>query len=358
MRIALVALALLLSFGAAENAAAATAATHRHHTVAAQRTPDADAASVAHNFVVAHPEPFLRGWKDNHQLARIIRDNLAKDPSGNTRLDEVQCKSNGSCATPSRFLQSAQHDRPDMTLDKLADYIDSLKPHQLTAEEAAEQWDMDCLDRDNDYQVVIPCGNREFHKGEIAYVDPDTGKFEMAKDCANWVRGVHHEPPPLVVQTSPCAYVDAPIGQVDISRTAITGPPVPVDDECYPAILPPGEDDYLAEWFDECRDFRCTFEEDMAVTGRSIFLEGSYKAASSGRQRIRVPRSFMNPDSPNRVWLCLTRADGAESDVIEVEPTSYLKKDRVFVATVYPTQADVPQGAPMLYWPYGEYYGQ
>lgn len=355
MRTFLIALALLgLSLAAGERVHAAPARPHR--AVAGSRPADAAATTVAHNFAVPHPLPFLRGIRDNHDLAARIRANLKAHPDGTAKLDPARCKRDSSCATPTSFLQSAKNDRPDITLATLADYIDSLQAHVLTAEEARQQWDMDCLDRDHDYQVVIGCGNRKFHAGEVAYVDPKTHKFELAKDCANWVRGIHHEPAPVIVQPH-CAEIDYETREGDSDvRIFVMGPPV-TDRTCQPAIRPAGEDDYLPGWFDECANLWCDGTAIMMATGMPIERRASYWTTTPGIHRIRVPLSFTRPDSPNRVVLCLDR-DGAHSDGMLILPTSFRKVGALPVATLYYSRDEVPPGAPRIYWPWGEWYGR
>lgn len=329
----------------------------KHRTVAAQRPSDATAASVAHNFAIPHPLPFLRGLKDNHELAQKIRDNLAAHPDGNSPLDPAQCRANGSCAAPNWWLISYQYTKKDLTLAGLADFVDSFKPHVLTAEEAVQQWDMDCGQRlsDGSYKVVINCGNRQFHKGEIAYVDPASGRFLMANDCANPVRGIHHEPAAVIVQSN-CAEIDFETRPGDTAvRIFILGPPV--KDACEPAIQPAGEDDYLPGWFDQCASVLCNGRAIEAATGQTIERRASYYTTTAGHHRIRVPLSFTQPGSPNAVVLCLDRG-GQHSDAQRVRGGDYRRIGALPVATVYYARNEVPGGAPDLYWPWREWNGR
>ncbi len=337
----------------------ATAKPAPRHSVAGRRPSDEAAVSVAHNFAIPHPEPFLRGlprMNMQHALARMIRENLKQHPGGLTLLDPARCTRDGSCASPMKFLQSAQVDRPDITLATLADYIDSLQVHILTAEEAKMQFDMDCLDRDKGYQVTVNCGNRKFHTGEPVYMDPKTNKFELAADCANWVRGIHHEPEPVAVVVPKCAELVFPTQSGDTSvRVFIVGPPVPPN-ACGPRIRPAGEDEYLDGWFDECETV-CDGRDIVDDIRMPVERRASYYTATPGLHRIQVPLSFTDPNSPNRVVLCLDR-DGRHSDGMLVLPTSYQLVGKMKVATMYYTKEEIPSGAPRLYWPWGEWHGR
>lgn len=145
--------------------------------------------------------PFLRGMDNPTELASVIEAGLLRDPSGTQRLDPVQCRRNGSCASANDYLQTLWAYNPGLrarvpNVAALPAYLRSLEERNAPA---GRHW-MACLKATRGvYRPVLDCLARPFHRGETAWVDPITGKAVFARDCTNPVGRPDEPQPPCYI---------------------------------------------------------------------------------------------------------------------------------------------------------------
>lgn len=253
-------------------------------------------------------EPFLRGIKNPEELAQKIEASVAKDSTGNSKIDPDQCDRNGSCATPGNYLRTLQKVDPGAHLKHVSELPAFLRKLKRVEPPKGEYW-MSCLKRTDrsttarrhgTFREEIHCIARAFKPGEGAWIDPVTNVLIFAEDCTNVIEKA------VAIPLAECAYLVHFTQDTEVAlRQAIVGPK-PVNDPCL-AILRAGETEWQYFWKDECYELGCDFYEPARVVGQPVQLVNSY-IPRPGRHIIRVPKWMIAKDSLYRVLLCIDHA--------------------------------------------------
>lgn len=343
-------------------------------------------------------------------LSDLIATNLYAHPDGKSMLDPDLCKDpkNGSCANPRDYLTMFQKSTPGSGLKEPKDLIPFLASLKAVDAPSGEYW-LSCLipDGKGGYKPLFHCNSRHFKPGEKVWIDPKTGKLILASDCTNPIE--KEVPPKRCVEN----HFFTKSGDTVVRFALLSNGPKDVLDDCL-GILRAGETEYdsMHGWTDECERKGCDFSEDAKVLNKTVRRMGSYIPAP-GEHILRFSESMAEKDSPYTLVLCLERGDvgdptnppvrpeapprpdevkdvpevyeakfvaymeylekyeswsakysvwrdawiGGHSDGIGVNWSDYrLTPSGTKVATVYYTKAEVPQGKPILYWPWNEYY--
>lgn len=117
-------------------------------------------------------------------IAELIEASLKKDASGNSKLDAVKCKKDGSCATPNNYLVSFQAHDPHggWTLENLAAKLRTLVKNC----DLPGVYQMDRISRVTGRTDVNGMSRTlDAKNGECAWVNPETGLPVLAQKCAN-----------------------------------------------------------------------------------------------------------------------------------------------------------------------------
>lgn len=320
-------------------------------------------------------KPFLHGVKTPAELADKVQASLTKDPSGRSIIDPERCKRDGSCATPENYFEMFQKSDPDSHLTGVAQVPAFLKKLEVAPAPAGEYW-IACLKPSGDgaYKPELHCLSRFFKKGEKAWVNPLTKRIVLASDCTN---PVEKPAPPKHA----CALIPftTKVGDT-VVRFDIQGP-AEVKDDCI-GVKRAGEEDFERWWADECKNVHCDFSDNARFMGQKVRLIGSY-IPEPGEHVLRVPASFAEKGSLYSVGLCLERTKMAwpeypakgytlaerdayaeqrdkwiagHSDTMNVVWQGYRTNSTgIKEARVYYTKAEVPPGAPLIYWPWQEF---
>ena len=304
------------------------------------------AAEVAHANPVGNP--FYKGLHNPTELATLVEASLAHDATGNYKLSGVRCGPHGSCATPMNYLRAFQNIDVTAGLTSVSQLPQYLREAKIV-EGPKGSWGMYCLvpASGGKWTEKSRCLNRHFKTGEHGWVSR-TGKLILAEDCTNPIDGPAQPP-----KQPDCVEIHFTTRPGDTAvRVAVFGP-IPNDNACGPSIHRAGNSEFDEGWYDECADTTCNFADVQAIIRQPILWKASYRP-TAGEHYIRLPRSYADANSPYRVVLCLDR-EGSHSDGIGVEPSDYVLKGTTPVATIYYNRSDVPAGAPVGYWQWGEY---
>lgn len=250
--------------------------------------------------------PFCKG-QNQESFAQLIEQSVARDESGNTPLDPEACGL-AVPATPNQILEMIPVSDPDAGIadvSELAAYVRSLEE---VAAPAGRYWSA-CLKNSRQsptgWRPEANCIARDFRPGEKVLQNPKTGKIVFQGDCSNPVQ--------LPERRADCAYIwvhtDSDVTGI---RLLEAGPEELRDEECRPAILRAGEDDYESPWHDDCPQVRCDFSQVNAVLRQQGFTpqrRGSF-VPQAGWQVLQVPKRVTEKDSPYLFVFCIETPQG------------------------------------------------
>ena len=336
------------------------------------------ALAVTGEGMAAVGNPFLKGLNSPTELASKMEVSLAKNPKGTSIIDLERCKRDGSCATPENYLEMFRKSDPEARLIEVAQVPDFLRTLEVEDAPTGEYW-ISCLKPygKSTYKPVLHCLSRSFKKDEKAWVDPRTKRIVLASDCTNPVE----KAVPKKSSKEACVEIRFFTKEEDTAvRFALLGP-ADVADACI-GVKRAGEEEFEPWWKDSCESMHCDFSADVAIVGQPVRLKGSYSTTMPGEHILRLP-ALVAEKSKYTTVLCLERgaaawpdlpkgqisfAQGVEygeqrqewinnhSDGMGVRWFDYLRtKSGIKRATVYYTKPEIPNGAPQLYWPWGEW---
>lgn len=235
----------------------------------------------------------------NQELAKKMERSLAADPSGNTKLE-------GCEATPMEFLAAWQEtDKKERergglnTVSQLPAFIRKFVPTTLKQN---VEYSSACLydTAGGGRTVEIGCVVRTARKGEVVYVNPDTGVAALMSSCVN-PGGAEIEV--VVVTAQKCPRVDFPsMGQGRAIRFAYIGPKR-LPGRCHEYRLA-GVSEPLYETPEECKN---SYEK--VVDGRKFKVTCSWDRIEQNSTLI-MGKSV---EVQNVSGSFVTRADGTNS---------------------------------------------
>lgn len=271
------------------------------------------------------------------ELVRLNEESIQKDVTGNAPV----CK---GCATPGQFLTTLReqnHRSLPPSASWLPNYLRTLEERPLVG----EFW-LACLDRATG-KPIAHCNRRTAAKGEKGAFDPATGRLVFRLGCSN---------PAEQEVKERCARIRYETdSSVDTSVRFTYCGPAPVESDCW-GVQEAGETEIERWWSDKCPITGCNFSAIEAELKERCWTVGSHEVTTSGQNYLYVPASFAEKGSVYRTVLCLDRGS-MHSDAIGVQGFDYQYRSsrREPEARVWYDRTLVPERAPKLYWPWGEW---
>lgn len=140
--------------------------------------------------------PMMKGLKSPTELASLVEQSLASDPTGKKLLDPARCKKNGSCATAHDYFYGIGLAHPSAKLENIAElprYLRSLVQQPAPA----GKWHLSrLLVRGSAHTYDAKGWERSFLQGEKVWGDVNTGEPILAGDCGNVIGAGPTKPQP------------------------------------------------------------------------------------------------------------------------------------------------------------------
>lgn len=244
-------------------------------------------------------QAFCKGQESPKALAVLVKQSLAIDPSGMTRLDPNACHMPRP-ARPLDYQKMFEKDDPDAPKDVrgLVDYLDSL----IIQEAPPGKYWMACIKPNG--TPLHDCLPREARKGEKFWVTPIKKRLALAQTCTNPIGRPEHP--------DNCVYHEIAVREGDEVNIGQAGPTdLSLETVCTPLIKRPGESEFESPKVQECPDLGRV----CAWQGFNVWWTGSVKV-HAGVLVFRGPRKLLDAKQDYRMLYCITRAeDGAKADL-------------------------------------------
>jgi hypothetical protein len=155
--------------------------------------------------------PMMKGIKSPTELATLVEQSLAGNPTGKTLLDPARCKKNGSCATAHDYFFGIQSAHPSAKLGNIAELPQYLRSLVKQSAPAGEWHISRLLVRGNTHTYDAKGWKRAFLQGESVWADVNTGELILAGHCGNVIGDgpTKPEPKPVPVALTPAAPIGA-----------------------------------------------------------------------------------------------------------------------------------------------------
>lgn len=312
---------------------------------------------------------YFIGLSGPGELADLIEASNRIDPSGRRKLSEERCRRNGSCANAQNYLASYQRLDPTANLRTVQDLPAYLRRATVRAGVPGTRYWADCLQpvRGGGWRDRGRCLHRLLRPGENLWISY-TGVPIGLSHCAN-PGGTPAQPP----REPDCVWTEVWVergrrdhADDDSLGIYLTGPRPLEDGECSIEVhVDNGTgtevDGFLRECVDNCEITEAIREYGMPPTQWSVRYATNPEMTGRVRVRVRHPRSLTQAGSVYRLWFCLTRVNGTQTQAIGVEPHQYRRVNGVTIATVYYSAQEAsrpyPNG-PDVYWQWQPWRGR
>lgn len=254
------------------------------------------------------------------EFATIVRRALAVDPTGLTRIDAKRCdaKDDRSCGTVQALLTDIRRSDPRgtvngvplNTVDQVPAFLSKLVKGTPPK---GKFWMSGMVKRGSGWEPLWNCASREFKKGEMAWIDPDTEVTVLADDCGN---------PVGQRESEDCVYIGVPSLADDEIRLKLYNVPY----STCTGLKRAGESDFEAPDVERCPDGNCAFLGADAVMGTSKGPVGSFSNEVDGMTVVRLPVSCAEEGTDCRVFFCRRLPDGEETCGVGVQWFDYVER--------------------------------
>ncbi|KND51677.1 MAG: hypothetical protein ABA06_00255 [Parcubacteria bacterium C7867-001] len=285
---------------------------------------------------------FYYGLKDPSELAKLVEDNLRKDPTGKTMINPEKCAKDGSCASPHDYLVMFQENDPEAELTSVAQLPAFLR--SLVARDPGPgEYQMACI-RMPAHTPDLHCMKRKFLPGEKVYVDPKSNRAIFAWHCTN--------PIDKPVEPRQCMEIMVTIKGERSMKFAHLGP-AKVQDSCLAlrkvgvGVIP------LREYVGEC-DFDAVAE----FFGERVREEYCVPVTPGTYILTVAAKPYGEPKTRHWWVFCWSDEDDVSSNTMRVRDFDYIGND-VRRATIYNSRDEMedktyPKSVSHLWIPWSE----